>query len=342
MKKLLVSVLAFVLVFGLAACGETADKDKGDAKEEGTQSASTESIGTVNGEEINAAEYEMFYKIYLDMIAKQQNLSGNIKDMLVDNALLVQDLEKNKVEVSQDSIDKVREEMIAEVGTKDDYKEKLKEQGFTEEAFEVLVKMRANAQAHFEWYKEEHPVDDKAIEEYYNEHKDELDLLKVSHILLETEAEALDIKAKLDAGEDFAELAKEYSTDDMTKIVGGDLGEIAPKYSGFDPTFLEALEGLKVGEVSTPVQTQFGFHIIKLTEKKEGVEASKEKIENILTDDDYATYHTQIRENAEIKFNDEEAKEDDKEATEEGAEKETEKEEGKEADKADEEKTEEE
>lgn len=92
---------------------------------------------------------------------------------------------------------------------------------------------------------------------------------QASHILLEldgrslTEAKATaqEIKQKLDAGADFAELAKEYSDDIGTKAIGGDLG-ISPRGS-FDEAFEAALYALPEGGVSAPVETEFGVHIIK-------------------------------------------------------------------------------
>lgn len=87
---------------------------------------------------------------------------------------------------------------------------------------------------------------------------------QAAHILLEGEAKkrADEIKAKLAAGEDFAKLAKEYSTDAGSKEQGGDLGFSSG--DAFPAEFEAALAKLKVGEVSAPVKTDAGIHIIKL------------------------------------------------------------------------------
>lgn len=87
---------------------------------------------------------------------------------------------------------------------------------------------------------------------------------QAAHILLEGDAQksAADIKAKLDAGEDFAKLAKQYSTDAGSKEQGGDLGFSSG--DAFPAEFESALAKLKVGEVSAPVKTSAGTHIIKL------------------------------------------------------------------------------
>ncbi len=306
MKKLIGMMLAFVLVLGLAACGE-------EQKEASAATTGGEAIGTVNGQDVSKADYDMFYNMYLEMLAKQQMLSQNVKSMLVEKSIIEQDLAKNNVKVTEEDVKKARKQMMADLGaTKDDLTEKLAEQGVTEAAFDTFVKMRANSEAHMAWFKSNNEVKDEKIAKYYDEHKDELDKLYASHILVETEEEALDIKAKIDSGEDFATLASEFSTDEMTKIVGGDLGEISVQYSGFDPDFLDALQKLEIGEVSEPVKTQFGYHIIKLTDIKQGVDALKEDIADILFNEEYMAYTAKLRENADVKFNDEEAKEDDK------------------------------
>ncbi|MDR2213120.1 MAG: peptidyl-prolyl cis-trans isomerase [Pseudomonadales bacterium] len=96
---------------------------------------------------------------------------------------------------------------------------------------------------------------------------------RASHILFEAgsdeeyaaaEAKAKEVKARLDAGEDFAALAAEFSADTGSAQDGGDVGYTTG--DNFTPAFESALQALAVDQVSEPVRTDFGYHLIKLTE----------------------------------------------------------------------------
>lgn len=85
------------------------------------------------------------------------------------------------------------------------------------------------------------------------------------HILVETEEEADEIKAKLDAGADFGELAEEHGTDGTAQR-GGDLGWFVQ--SDMVPEFAEKVFAMEPGTISEPVKTSFGWHIIKLEDRR--------------------------------------------------------------------------
>lgn len=115
-------------------------------------------------------------------------------------------------------------------------------------------------------------VDEAALESLYHREVGNLaEQRRASHILFEVEddeaaalEEAAAIKARIDAGEDFAALAKELSADAGTSNNGGDLGYI--EHDSFDPAFEEALFALEENQVSEPVRSRFGVHLVKLTD----------------------------------------------------------------------------
>lgn len=118
-----------------------------------------------------------------------------------------------------------------------------------------------------------------------------------SHILVDTAEKAAEIKAKIDAGEiSFADAAKEYSSC-PSSAQGGDLGEFGE--GQMVPEFENACKAMEEGQISDPVQTQFGFHLIELHKKGESGPASfdemKEDIRRkLLNDKQQAAYQSKI------------------------------------------------
>lgn len=113
-----------------------------------------------------------------------------------------------------------------------------------------------------------HPVAEAAIKQAYETMKTRVGNkeFKVSHILVATEKEALAIAADLKKKDNFAKIAKEKSKDPGSKDKGGDLGWTVP--SNFVQPFGDAVQKLTKGQLSAPVQTQFGWHVIKLEDTR--------------------------------------------------------------------------
>lgn len=129
-------------------------------------------------------------------------------------------------------------------------------------------------------------VSEEEMRKYYEEHKDDFkkpEMWRASHILVASEGEAKDILAQLSAGKNFQVLAKDKSID-ATAARGGDVGYF--RKGQVVPEFENTCFGLKVGETSQIVRTQFGYHIIKLTDKKpesiQSFEEARPMLENDL------------------------------------------------------------
>ena len=161
----------------------------------------------------------------------------------------------------------------------------------TEEAFKNLVSLSYRRNL---WSKDyaKTLVSDKQIKEYYNDYT--IGDIEASHILISTQAtsdmtddekdnlnsealkKAKEVIVKLNNGEDFAELAKEYSDDTASAKDGGKLGYF--NRGEMVSAFEEAAVALKVGEYSkTPVKSEFGYHIIYKTDQKEKPELDSVK-----------------------------------------------------------------
>lgn len=127
-------------------------------------------------------------------------------------------------------------------------------------------------------------VTDQEVKAYYDKHKEEFiptTQIKASHILVKTEDEAKKVLARLKKGEKFGDIAKAVSVDTASAQNGGDLGYFSK--GQMVPEFEKAAASLNVGDVSVPVQTQFGYHIIKVTDKKKGAPIEFEKIKDMIS-----------------------------------------------------------
>jgi len=133
---------------------------------------------------------------------------------------------------------------------------------------------------------------DAALRAYYDAHKDDFTETCVSHILVDTKQLADSLRTQIAAGGDFAALAKANSKDNQgatggSAAKGGDLGCLTDQEaSSLDPAFLAAMKALPTGQVSDVVQSQFGFHIIKVTDRRaRSFEDSKAQIADQLNSD---------------------------------------------------------
>jgi len=111
-------------------------------------------------------------------------------------------------------------------------------------------------------------VSDEEIQDYYNANREKFtqpEVLRASHILVKTDKEANEILAELSGGRNFEDLARARSIDPTAKV-GGDIGYFAR--GQLVPEIEEAAFDMKAGEISGVVKTQFGYHIVKLTERK--------------------------------------------------------------------------
>ena len=141
--------------------------------------------------------------------------------------------------------------------------------------------------------KESFTPSDDDVQGYYGYNTDRYTdpvTLRASHILLRTEGKDLPevqtqaeaIVAEARGGADFAELARQYSEDDGTKELGGDLGPISP--GQMVPEFEGAAYALDQGEISDPVSSMFGVHIIKATEKTGGTTQPLNEVRESIVD----------------------------------------------------------
>lgn len=147
------------------------------------------------------------------------------------------------------------------------FKQAMKKNNIKEDSLPEIIKEKMILQRYVEKLMNENvKVEEKDIRAAYEQRKQEFaqqEMVEASHILVKSEAEAKKISQEIKAGKSFADLAKAHSQDPGSKENGGSLGYFTK--GQMVPEFEKTAFSIKVGEVSQPVKTQFGYHIIKKT-----------------------------------------------------------------------------
>ncbi|WP_197142602.1 peptidylprolyl isomerase [Lysinibacillus sphaericus] len=249
--------LPAALLILLVGCGESSDY-----------------VAKVDGEKILQTE--------LDDALREQ-YGTEVLDTLITNKIVELEAKKEGVSVSDDAIQEEYEELAESYGGEESLQEALKANGLTEQSVRDNIRMY---QLTKDVIATSIDISDEEVAQYFEDNKDsygQKEEVVASHILLEDEATAKDVLAKIKAGEDFADLAKTYSIDTTTNEAGGEIGYISR--GQMEEQFEEVAFGLEKGSISDIVQTSEGYHIIKVTDK---VPAEEAVFEN-LKDEVYAT-----------------------------------------------------
>ncbi|MDR1067760.1 MAG: peptidylprolyl isomerase [Clostridiales Family XIII bacterium] len=275
-NKILALCLSLALIVGAAAgCGDKA-ASKG------------ELLAEVNGNKIYEQETLDFAKTWIllnnnyawsefDDEQKDELVRSTYLSVLIDNYLVIEYLKERDITEKDIFTSEVKSQIkdgIAAIKVDENIGEMVTSEKITDEMIEECYRYVFYSQAFTQKVEEEMPVSDEEIQTYYDEHQDEfatLASINVSHILIKDEEHTAAKKAEIEAilkkakaGDDFAELAKEYS-DDGSAESGGDLGAVTEETS-FVQEFKDAALALKKeGDLSGIVESEYGFHIIKAT-----------------------------------------------------------------------------
>lgn len=273
MKKILLLILVLVVGVFAAGCNQDTETEK--------------VIGNVNSDNITSEEWVQHYnliKINYEMQTgaeldeeKDKDVVKGLKDQafedLVLQKLLWQEAEKKGIEIDNEQVDADLKQFkeLSNQDSPDGYEKFLEEAGLDEKY--IIQELKTEK---LYWKLQEEvtgsvKVSEEDSQKYYEENKDLFKQpggIEIFHILVNTEKEANDILLKLQQGDDFSELARQYSTC-PSKAQGGNLG-IINEDNNYVPEFKEAALKLQPGEMtSKPVKTEFGYHIIKAGDKKE-------------------------------------------------------------------------
>ncbi|MBN3553424.1 peptidylprolyl isomerase [Fictibacillus nanhaiensis] len=202
----------------------------------------------------------------------KEQYGDQVLNQMIDEMVL-----EDKYKVTDKEIEKETDKIKEELGGEDAFKQALEQNGLSDEKQlkERIKSMLLNEKAATEGVKISEAEMKKTFEEKYKTE------VKASHILVEDEKTAKEVQKKLNEGGDFAKLAEEYSKDPGSKSKGGDLGFFGK--GAMVPEFDKVAFTLEKGKTSDLVKSDYGYHIIKVTDKRENkFEDKKEQIEQEL------------------------------------------------------------
>ncbi|NWQ41977.1 peptidylprolyl isomerase [Bacillus sp. EB106-08-02-XG196] len=242
-------------------------------------------IAKINGDSISKDE------LY-DVMVEQYGAST--VEQLIADKIVASEAKKQKITISDEELNKEVDKLKESYGGEEVFDQVLASNNTT---VDVLKEDLKNYLTMRKLIEPQIKITDEELKTYFDENKDSLgeaEQVKASHILVEDEATAKEIKQKLADGADFAELAKEYSTDEGSKENGGELG-FFPRGT-MVTEFEDVAFSLPINEISEPVKSDYGYHIIKVEEKKEAKEAnfddSKAAIKETLIDEKMESEYT--------------------------------------------------
>lgn len=321
MKKLLSIMLTLVLSVSLMGCTKKAD-DQVAAKVNDRVITVGEFNKTVEATKMYYdAQYgsDLWTKDIGDGRTYEQFIKEEVLNTMIENEIIMQEAEKEGIKIGEKESQKIKEAVKKNVS---ENKKEYEKKGITEADITEQYKKNQLTFMYINKYITEHPVTDKDALEFYDKNKSmyEKDQVRASHILFkiiddnrqplspekikQAENKAKEIVIRAKNGEDFAKLANNFSEDQGTAKNGGDLGffDKGKMVKAFDETAFS----MKPGEVSDIVKTEYGYHIIKVTDKKKetkSFEEIKTELKAKMQEDVYKKHIEKLKEKAKIEQN---------------------------------------
>ncbi len=292
-KFILVTAMVFTLLMILNGCGVSKQ----------------DSVAIVNGKGISKSYYDINFDINKKMYENQlgsdimsknigngktfeEELKQVVLNNLITEEVILQNAEKEKITVKNEEVNESISQFTASVGGEEKLKEFLEKNNMKED----FLKQRMRTEMIMDKYKDNFfasIISDEDVKKQYEENKDLYTSIRASHILVKTEDEAKDILKRIKNGESFEDLTK-LSTEPGAEARKGDLGYFTK--GKMVPEFEKAAFALKPGEISDVVKTDFGYHIIKLTDRKDTFEQVKDNILKDLQNKESAKFDQKIKE----------------------------------------------
>ena len=322
-KKGIIILMIGLLSMSAVGCSQTEENTKTNIKEQDAV------IATINDVKITQKQLDQ-QLVYLDTLMNWQygeDYTSNeeamtyyneqkrlLVDYLVEIQVIISKAEEQGIQVTDEDVEEQLELLKADYDSEDGFQEALETSGMSLEELKQMLKEDLLVSGVITDCIKDISVTDEEAKTYYDGNIDSFKTeagATMSHILVATEEEAKEVKKKYDSGTNFEELAEEYGTD-ATKTQGGLLEYVPYNSTSYDADFIAGAKALEEGEVSDPVKTQFGWHLIQVADvNKEDTTApfedvKDEIIENLITAKENEIIEAKVaewKENAKIVIN---------------------------------------
>lgn len=325
MKKIIALFITMILGVSTVACTSGPKDD--------------EIVATVNGKEITVADFKTTLNLYKtslesiygtdiweteveDGVKYKDKFKESMLDQIVSIQAVYEDAKKKDLLPTKEEIEENVKELKESLYADDASKKKFEDMGISDSFLKEQEEKDLALQNYKKYFEENTTISDEELKKYYEDNKDDFyrDEVEASHILISTldennkelseakkkeaKKKAEDILKRAKSGEEFAALAKEYSDDTGSGSQGGALGFFG-KGQMVEP-FENAAFSMKVGEISDLVESEYGYHIIKLTDKVQGqtsFEDAKDSIKSTLLAQKYNQKTKELYDNMKVEKN---------------------------------------
>ncbi|WMJ76471.1 MULTISPECIES: peptidylprolyl isomerase [unclassified Sedimentibacter] len=287
LKQALALTLALTMVLSVTACKQ----ESTDTVEEGIKAKVNDKVITQEEYDENLSVYKKMAENQYGADAWEQEISegqtmgsyyeSTLLDQLIMDLLLVEAAEKEGITISEEELKGELDNFKAYLDTDEQYQQFLENYGMTEEYLKESLKKEFLINHYLALKIENLQPTDEELQTLFNDLKMNIKI-KASHILVNTEDEAKNVVERLNNGENFEDLATELSLDTVSAANGGDLDYF--EYTDMVQPFSEAAFSMEIGEISEPVKSDFGYHIIKVNDKIVDDEITVETEKTALTE----------------------------------------------------------
>ena len=278
-RKLILTVLAALLLITVVACEKDEEGMVAIVDGDGISNDELEKkfnlVGIRENTELQFGEGALEQEIE-DGVTLERKLKEELLEQLVVVKIIANNANKD-IEITEEMLKEQKLEYIENVGGQENFTEFLEERGLTEEELEDYMIEDLLVKEHQKNLMDKMEVSEEEAREYFEENKDDIIIIRLEHILLKEKAEAESVLKRINEGEDFAKLAKSESIHTNSAENGGDIGYIT-RNSPLIEEYKDIGFELDINEISDVVESELGYSIIRLVDRKEDFEFFEEDI----------------------------------------------------------------